>query len=68
MRKILKIVVIVLVVAFIAVQFYRPDRTAAPIVAAETLETTAQVPENVAAILKRSCNDCHSNQTDYPWY
>lgn len=68
MKKILKIAVIVLVVAFIAVQFYRPDRTNPPIVRAETLEATMQVPDNVEAILKRSCNDCHSNQTNYPWY
>ena len=26
------------------------------------------VPENVGIILKRSCYDCHSNHTDYPWY
>lgn len=68
MKKILKIVALVLVVAFIAVQFYRPDRMNPPVVRAETLEATTQVPENVAAILKRSCNDCHSNETVYPWY
>ena len=68
MKKALKITAIVLVVLFIAIQFYRPDRTNPPIVQAETLEATTQVPENVAAILKRSCNDCHSNQTVYPWY
>ncbi len=68
MKKVLKIIAVVFVVAFIAVQFYRPDRTNPPIVEAETLEATVQVPENVAAILKRSCSDCHSNQTVYPWY
>lgn len=68
MKKALKIVIVVLVVAFVAIQFYRPDRTTAPIVQAETLEASTQVPENVAATLKRSCNDCHSNQTVYPWY
>lgn len=68
MKKILKIIATVLVVAFVAIQFYCPDRTTPPIVEAETLEANAQVPENVAAILKRSCSDCHSNQTEYPWY
>ena len=68
MKKILKIVAVVFVVAFIAIQFIRPDRTTLPIVQAETLEATTQVPENVAEILKRSCSDCHSNQTAYPWY
>lgn len=26
------------------------------------------VPVNVDGILKRSCNDCHTNSTTYPWY
>ena len=26
------------------------------------------VPENVQAILDRSCADCHTNKTNYPWY
>ncbi len=68
MKKILKIAVIALVVVFIAVQFYRPDRSTAPIVQAETLEATTRVPENIAQILKRSCNDCHTNETNYPPY
>ena len=67
-KKILKIIAVVFVVGFIAIQFIRPDRTNLPIVQAETLEAAAQVPENVRAILKRSCNDCHSNETTYPWY
>lgn len=27
-----------------------------------------EVPENVEAILKVACYDCHSNKTEYPWY
>ena len=26
------------------------------------------IPDNVNTILKNACNDCHSNQTTYPWY
>jgi hypothetical protein len=26
------------------------------------------VPKNVEAILRTSCYDCHSNNTNYPWY
>jgi len=26
------------------------------------------VPEDVESILQRSCYDCHSNHTEYPWY
>ncbi len=68
MKKFLKIAVIVVIVAFIAIQFYRPGKVNPPVNAAERLEATTQVPENVQAILKRSCNDCHSNETVYPWY
>lgn len=28
----------------------------------------AQVPRNVLATLQRSCGDCHSEATRYPWY
>lgn len=68
MKKILKIIAIVLFIAFIAIQFIRPDFTNPPIVQGQTLPETIQVPENVQAILKKSCNDCHSNETAYPWY
>lgn len=68
MKKILKIVVIVLILGFVVLQFFRPDRTNPPIVEAETLEAATRVPADVAAILNRSCSDCHSHKTTYPWY
>lgn len=36
----------------------------------ENLPVTAKlnVPENIQAILEVSCYDCHSNETNYPWY
>ena len=68
MKKTLKIIAVVLFAAFVAVQFYRPIQISPPIDEAETLAATTQVPENVNQILVRSCNDCHSNETVYPWY
>ena len=68
MKKVLKIVVIVLAIGLVAAQFVRPDRSLPPEVQAETLEASTQVPEDVRAILSRSCTDCHSNRTSYPWY
>jgi hypothetical protein len=67
-KKVVKIVLVVLVVAFIVAQFFRPDRTIPPENPADTLEASTQVPQNVEAILTRSCVDCHSNRTTYPWY
>lgn len=68
MRKILKVAAIVLFVSFLAIQFVRPDQTNPVVNAAETLEATTETPENVKGILERSCNDCHTNATVYPWY
>ena len=68
MKKALKIIAIIFFAGFIVIQFFRPDFTNPPVTAAETLESATPVPENVRTILKRSCYDCHSNTTDYPWY
>ena len=55
-------------VAFVIAQFIRPDRTLPPENPADTLEASTQVPPDVEAIFTRSCVDCHSNRTTYPWY
>lgn len=68
MKRALKIIAVVLFVAFAAVQFIRPDFTNPPIVAENRLEASTQVPEQVEKILTTSCKDCHSNETNYPWY
>lgn len=65
MKKILKITVIVLFAAFLAIQFYRPARENFEINPAEEI---AGVPENVDKIFQKSCNDCHTNNTDWIWY
>lgn len=68
MRKILKYAVIFLAVLFLAAQFVRPDLTNPPVNPDERIEASVDVPEDVAVILKRSCNDCHTNETVHPWY
>jgi uncharacterized membrane protein len=32
------------------------------------LAKSYNVPDNVQTILKGACNDCHTNQSTYPWY
>lgn len=68
MKKAFKILVLVLVVAVIAIQFFRIDKTNPPIVESATIDATMVVPADVKLVLGRSCNDCHSNLTEYPWY
>jgi hypothetical protein len=68
MRKFGKIVVIVLAAGFAAIQFIRPERVNPPIVQAQTIEAAGRVPPDIQQVLARSCNDCHSHRTIYPWY
>jgi len=68
MIKLLKILIIILIVAFIAMQFVpnkMPENTAA---GKDDLISSGVLPENISSILRTSCYDCHSNQTVYPWY
>src|SRR5687767_11731420 len=68
MKKFLKIAVLLAVVVIIALQFIRPSFTNPAIVAGRAIEDSIPVPAEVQMVLSRSCNDCHSNKTLYPWY
>jgi len=67
LKKVLRWTGMVLAGAFAIIQFIRPTWNER-----EPNETPIgakfPVPSNVQTILKRSCYDCHSNQTVYPWY
>jgi hypothetical protein len=66
--KILKWIVLAVVVVFIGLQFVRPARTNPVVDQSQTLHARQQVTPQVSAILDRSCQDCHSNTTRWPWY
>ena len=63
----MKKVVLVIVVIIGLMQFIRPQKNDSADFSKD-IATVVDVPENVQQILKTSCNDCHSNQTKYPWY
>ena len=67
-QKILKWTAIALAVVFAALQFIRPARTNPPVDESRTISAHTRITPEVATILDRSCNDCHSNQTRWPWY
>src|SRR5687768_11620203 len=52
--------------AFIGAQFVRPDRTNPPVAAGASLLT--KTPPHITALVDRSCRDCHSSETRWPWY
>ena len=67
-KKILKRTFQILLLAFIVIQFFRPAKNKSDGVSKNDISTIYPVPENVQAILKSSCYDCHSNNSVYPWY
>lgn len=68
-KKIIKIIVIALVVFLIAAQFInRPEKTTTNEIGPGHITKLMNIPSDVENILKRSCYDCHSDHTVWPWY
>jgi hypothetical protein len=53
---------------FVVIQAIRPARTNPPIDPTREIAARLPVDPAVASIFDRSCNDCHSNRTVWPWY
>lgn len=63
----MKKILLAILVAFILIQFIRPTKNNSNN-EINAISTVVDVPLEVQKILKTSCNDCHSNNTVYPWY
>jgi hypothetical protein len=58
----LKKILIALVIIVVGIQFIPVERSNPPVTG------KIDAPSNVLSILKASCFDCHSNETEWPWY
>ena len=54
--------------AFIVIQFVQPAHNKSEQALPTDFAKIYPVPANVEAILQNACYDCHSNNTNYPWY
>jgi hypothetical protein len=69
MKKFIKVFLLSLLVLFVLIQFYpRGEKNQAASPATSDITAAYQVPADAQSILKTSCYDCHSNNTNYPWY
>ncbi len=66
--KVVKKIPLLLLLGFVALQFYRPEQNLAQGNHAEVFLQQTNPPEDVKNILVQTCYDCHSNNTTYPWY
>ncbi len=62
MKRVLVRIAAALAALFVLIQLVPAGRTNPPVT-----QALAAAPE-VLSILKRSCYDCHSNETRWPWY
>ena len=67
-RKILKWAAIAVALVFVGIQFVPTRMTNAAVDESRTVGARLRVTPEVNAILARSCNDCHTQQTRFPWY
>mgnify|MGYP003137164559 CR=1 FL=1 len=66
--KIVKIIAIILLVAFVGIQFVPVDHNQSEGVPKTDFMLVNDVPNDIKNKLQVSCYDCHSNNTKYPWY
>ena len=68
MRRRLKQAAVVFIVVFAVAQFVRPQRGNPPTDERRTIQAHVGTTSPLVAVLDRSCGDCHSNHTAWPWY
>jgi len=66
--KILKLIAIIALVALAGIQFVPAERNQNYTVPSTDFMLVNTVPEAIQNKLQVSCYDCHSNNTQYPWY
>lgn len=54
--------------ALALIQFVRPIPNQSATTEATDITNVYEVPSAVHAVLMQACFDCHSNNTQYPWY
>lgn len=67
-RWTVRIVVALVLVLLVAQVIPVAPRTNPPVDPTKTMAAHLPVPGDVSAVFQRACQDCHSNQTRWPWY
>ncbi|MEH6535668.1 MAG: heme-binding domain-containing protein [Psychroserpens sp.] len=66
--KIIKKILVFLLVVFVVMQFFGPDKNEGNMAAIDAFIADTNPPSDVHDIFKNTCFDCHSDVTRYPWY
>jgi DNA replicative helicase MCM subunit Mcm2 (Cdc46/Mcm family) len=63
-----KKIMLVFLAALVVIQFIHPKKNKAEGPQPNYIGNAFNIPAEVKTILAKACNDCHSNNTRYPWY
>jgi hypothetical protein len=66
--RLAKRILLVSGILFIALQFIRPGHNKSSQILTTDISKVVIIPDTVLTLLKNACYDCHSDNTDYPWY
>jgi len=66
--KLLKLIGLVILVILVGVQFFPDRNNQSTEVPTTDFILSYRAPESIGNILHTSCYNCHSNNTNYPWY
>tara|TARA_R110002020_G_scaffold303434_1_gene518860 strand:+ start:2524 stop:2976 length:453 start_codon:yes stop_codon:yes gene_type:complete len=66
--KLVKTIGWILMVALVVIQFFPRNRNQSESVPETDFMSVNTVPANIQNKIEISCYDCHSNNTEYPWY
>jgi Haem-binding domain len=68
MSRRVKQAAVVFVIVLAAAQLVRPERANPTTDATRSIQAHVGTTSELVAVLDRSCRDCHSNATVWPWY
>ena len=67
-KKFSSILLISMVLVVVVLQFFRPSKNISEEISNNDILKAEDLSREVSRILVTSCYDCHSNNTNYPWY
>lgn len=64
----MKRILVIILVAFVIIQFFPIDKVNPPVDKGMDFLNIKNTKPELAKMIRTSCYDCHSNETQYPWY
>lgn len=68
MKPRLKTILWIVLAIFLLSQLIPIDRSVPDIDSSQDFLTLVDAPETMATLIKNACYDCHSYESEYPWY